>query len=163
MKTTKQYGKKTDIALSLWVKLARAYATLNLLTAKDISNYGLTPPQFGVLECLGHLGSLPMGEIGRKMLVSGGNITVVVDNLEREGYVERVRNKNDRRTIYVRLTSKGNVKFKEIFPQHAQFINSKMCVLSEKEQVRLANLLKKLGKGIENNNLKNKSDRRYWN
>jgi len=145
MKTTKQYGKKADLALSLWVKLARAAATFGRLTIEDIRRYGLTEPQFGALETLGHLGPMTLGELCKKQLVTGGNMTVVIDNLEREGLAERVHNKKDRRSILVQLTAKGQKLFREIFTQHARYIAGLAAVLTEKEQVELSRLLKKLG------------------
>ena len=149
MKTTKRYGKNADLALSLWVKLARAYSTFCKLTIKQISTFGLTEPQFGVLECLGHLGPLTLGELSKKQLVSGGNITCVVDNLEKEGFVERVPSKEDRRAIVAQLTPKGKKLFDNIFLQHAKYITKISSVLKEREQQELSRLLKKLGLALK--------------
>ncbi|HQT91370.1 MAG TPA: MarR family transcriptional regulator, partial [Candidatus Kryptobacter bacterium] len=80
MKTTRKYGKRVDQALSLWVKLARSANTMSTLTVRDITGYGLTEAQFGVIEALGHLGPMKVGELCSKNLSSGGNMTVVVDN-----------------------------------------------------------------------------------
>jgi len=152
MKSTKQYGKKIDTALGMWVKLARAHDTFAKKTDEDIRSYGLTTPQFGVLECLGHLGPMTLGELCKKQLVSGGNMTVVVDNLEKEGLVERIPSKEDRRSIHVRLTAKGKKLFDEIFMKHAQCVSSLAGTLSEKEQEELACLLKKLGTSLKKGN-----------
>ena len=149
MKTTKKYGKKADLALSLWVKLARASSTFSRLTNLDIQRYGLTQPQFSVIEALGHLGPMKMGSFCSKMLTSGGNITVVIDNLEKDGLVERVPFPKDRRAITVRLTSKGEKLFHDIFSKHAQFVTKVASVLSEDEQVQLSALLKKLGMALQ--------------
>lgn len=146
MKTVVKYGKRTGLALSLWVKLARATATFGRLTLENIKSFKLTQPQFGALETLGHLGPLTLSELSKKQLVSGGNMTCVVDNLEREGLVERVQNKEDRRSIFVQLTPKGKKLFDEIFIKHAEFITNITSVLSEKEQEHLGRLLKKLGR-----------------
>jgi MarR family transcriptional regulator, 2-MHQ and catechol-resistance regulon repressor len=149
MKNTLKYGKKADLALDLWVKLARASSTFGKFTAVNIKSFGLTEPQFSVLECLGHLGPLTSGELSKKMLVSGGNTTVVVDNLENIGLVERRHSKKDRRTIYVQLTAKGKKLFDEIFSQHARYVSKIASVLTEQEQERLAQLLKKLGLALQ--------------
>jgi MarR family transcriptional regulator, 2-MHQ and catechol-resistance regulon repressor len=148
MKTTKQYGKKIDLALSLWVKLARAHDTLNHLTAENIRSFGLTPAQFGVVECLGHLGQMLIGDLTKKHLVSGGNMTVVVDNLEKEGIVERLVNEKDKRAFFVRLTPKGKRIFNKMFLKHAEYITKLVSILPESEQSELAQLLKKLGLGL---------------
>ena len=148
MKTTKKYGKKADLALSLWVKLARASSTFSHLTNLDIQRYGLTQPQFSVIEALGHLGPMKMGSFCSKMLTSGGNITVVIDNLEKEGLVERIPFPKDRRATTVRLTSKGEKLFNDIFSKHAQFVTKVASVLDEEEQIQLSALLKKLGMAL---------------
>ncbi len=148
MKTTEQYGKKADRALSTWVKLARASATLGKLSRENIESFGLTEPQFGVLEVLGHLGPITLGQLSKKRLVSGGNITCVVDNLEKEGLVERIPSKEDRRAIDVRLTDKGRELFVRIFVQHAECITNLVSVLNETEQEQLGYLCKKLGTAL---------------
>ncbi|HRI45750.1 MAG TPA: MarR family transcriptional regulator [Ignavibacteriaceae bacterium] len=145
MKTTKKYGEQIDLALSMWVKLVRAHSVFAKKSLDDIRRYGLTEPQFGALECLGHLGPMTIGNLCSKQLVSGGNMTLVVDNLEKEGLVERVHSKEDRRTIIVQLTSKGEQRFNEIFLQHAEIIKDLTSVLTNDEQVQLSGLLKKLG------------------
>jgi MarR family 2-MHQ and catechol resistance regulon transcriptional repressor len=145
MKTTKQYGRKADSALGMWVKLARASSTFGKLTAKDIERYGLTPPQFAVLEALGHLGPLTAGELGKKILVTGGCVTVILDNLERDRLVERIRDDEDRRIYNIRLTPKGERLFSKIFKHHAERVAEFASVLSDEEQSQISSLLKKLG------------------
>lgn len=76
-------------------------------------------------------------------------MTVVVDNLEKEKLVERIHGKEDRRTILVQLTAKGQKLFKEIFTEHAQYVTQVASVLTEKEQNELAHLLKKLGVALK--------------
>ena len=146
MKTTEKYGKKADLALSLWVKLARATDTLAILTGKDFERCNLTGPQFGIMETLGHLGPMKIGEICSKKLMSGGNITVVIDNLEKLELVERVKDESDRRAYIIRLTKKGEEKFTEMFPKHAELVEELVwSALSEEEIKSLSELLKKLG------------------
>ena len=163
MKTTEIYGKRANLALGLWVKLARATSTFNKLTTEDIRTYGLTEPQFAVLECLGHLGPMKLSTLSKKMLVSGGNITCVVDNLQKDGLVERVPSKEDRRAILVQLTQKGNRMFGEIFVRHAEFVASLSSVLGESEQRTLSELLKKLGLSLQKTHEMDKEkNRKTW-
>lgn len=145
MKKPLKYGKNEDLALNLWVKLARASATFGKLSAENIRTFGLTVPQFGVVECLGHLGPLPLSTLSKKMLVSNGNITCVVDHLEGAGIVERSKNQADRRSMIVKLTQAGESLFTEIFIKHAKFIGSAASVLTIEEQKTLSRLLKKIG------------------
>lgn len=148
MKTMRQYGEREDRALALWIKLARAYAVFHKVSTNDIRRHGLTQPQFGSLECLYHLGAMPIGDLSKKMLVSGGNMTCVIDNLEREGLVRRIPSDEDRRSVTVDLTVEGKDLINRIFPDHAGVIEHTASVLSETEQIELSRLLKKLGEGI---------------
>jgi MarR family 2-MHQ and catechol resistance regulon transcriptional repressor len=145
LKTTKKYGKKIDLALSTWVKLARSFTSFSKKSTEQIKSFELTQPQFAVIEALGHLGPLKVGEICNKMLVSGGNMTLVLDNIEKLGYVERIPSKKDRRAIDVQLTVKGKELFDRIFASHAEHITRLMSVLTAEEQKTLGDLLKKLG------------------
>jgi len=145
MSHTLQYGRKADRALRMWVKLARASQTFGKLTKTHIQSFGLTEPQFGILECLGHLGPLTLGELSRKRLVSGGNITCVVDHLERDGLVARQHPKGDRRKTVAMLTPKGKKLFSDTFGSHAEYVGKIASVLTEAEQEEVSRLLKKLG------------------
>lgn len=148
LKTTKKYGKKEDLALTTWVKLARAFFSFNKKSIESIRTFNLTQPQFAVIEILGHLGPLKIGEICVKMLVSGGNMTLVLDNLEKLGYVERIPSKEDRRAILVQLSEPGKNLFNEMFKLHAEHITKLMSVLTPGEQKNLSDLLKKLGLSV---------------
>jgi MarR family 2-MHQ and catechol resistance regulon transcriptional repressor len=153
MKTTQKYGKRADSALSLWVKLARASDTMAMLTAKDIDRCGITVSQFGIMETLGHLGPMKIGEICSKKLMTGGNTTVVVDNLEKQGLIERIKDPEDRRASIIRLTAKGEEKFKQMFPAHATCVEQLVwSSLNEDEIHQLSELLKKLGCSLKQSN-----------
>ena len=145
MKATKKYGKKADLALITWVKLARAFSSFNKRSIESIRLFGLTQPQFAVIEIIGHLGPLKVGEICKKMLVSGGNMTLVLDNIEKLGFIERVHSLEDRRAILIQLTQKGKDLFDDVFKNHAEHVTKLMSVLSVEEQKTLGALLKKLG------------------
>ncbi len=138
-------NEKTQLALKTWIKLARAFNTFNKSANEEISSYGLTPSQFGVLEALFHLGPMTIGKICDKILITGGNMTVVLDNLEKQELINRVKIKTDRRALSIELSEKGKQLIESVFPKHEQFITEKMNVLSSSEQELLGVLLKKLG------------------
>ncbi len=133
-------------ALRLWIALARSYLTFSRAVSANISEFGLTTAQFGVLEALHHLGPLSLGELAEKLLVTGGNITYVMDRLEEQGYVERERSSQDRRVILAHLTPQGAELMTSVFPEHAAFIRRSLAHLEPEEQEELRRLLKKLGK-----------------
>jgi len=145
----KRYGKKEDQALDAWVKLARAYSMVQKKSREDIERTSLTAAQFAVLECLYHKGPQLLGELTRRMLVSAGNTTVVVANLEKEGYVERQQDPKDRRKTTVRISQRGRMLLDKIFPAHARWMSQMFSTLSEQEQKQLSALLKKLGMSIQ--------------
>jgi len=92
-----------------------------------------------------HLGPLCQRALGEKLLTSGGNVTTVVDNLERRGLVRRVRSEEDRRFISVHLTDAGRELIGRVFPRHLGRIVEAMSALTPAEQDELARLCKKLG------------------
>lgn len=136
-------------ALRLWISLARAYGSFARAVTLKVSEYGLTTPQFGVLEALHHLGPLPLGELAEKLLVTGGNVTYVMDRLESQGLVTRRRSPEDRRVVLARLTDEGRGLVAEVFPGHATFVAELAGELEADEQDELRRLLKKLGKGVQ--------------
>lgn len=134
-----------DPALRTWIVLARAYHTIVRAVSRDVSRYRLTLGQFAVMEALYHKGALPLGRVGSLLLVTAGNITYVVDQLERRGLVRRERRHGDRRVVYAALTAKGRAFIDEIFPPHARYVAELFDTLPPDEQNQLRRLLKKLG------------------
>lgn len=139
-----------DLALDTYVKIIRAATTLqSALRTQAPFPDGMTSSQFSVLEALLHRGPLYQREISDKILKSTGNITVVIDHLERDGLVDRERQPGDRRISRVNLTPRGRREITAYFPLHARAITENLAVLSESEQRTLGELCKKLGRGIQ--------------
>jgi MarR family 2-MHQ and catechol resistance regulon transcriptional repressor len=143
---TKFEGTAAEVrALDTYIKLQRAADTVMARLNRWISDRGLTVSQFGALEALYHLGPLHQNRIGEKLLKSSGNITMVVDNLEQRGLVQRQRDDKDRRCITVSLTDSGHKLIHEIFPEHVELIVHEMAALTAAEQEQLGVLCRKLG------------------
>ena len=136
------------LALNTFIKLTRSVEALMTRLAQNGTLGDLTVSQFGVLEALHHLGPLRQGEISAKLLRSGGNITLVVDNLEARGLARRERAVKDRRVVTVSLTEAGETLIAELFPQHVRAIVEEMSVLTADEQETLGRLCRKLGKKL---------------
>jgi MarR family 2-MHQ and catechol resistance regulon transcriptional repressor len=146
MNTSKYRGTKDEIrALSAYVKLMRASESVSTRIHQHLAGVGLTISQFGVLEALHHLGPLSQTEIAKKILKSTGNITLVIDNLEKRGLVKRERDPEDRRYYAVRLTADGKKLIASIFPRHAGKIVEAMSSITKTEQEALGNVCRKLG------------------
>ena len=144
----RDWSDEEDQALRLWIALARCYVTFSRAVACKVAEYDLTAPQFGVLEALFHLGPLSLGDLAEKLLVTGGNVTYVMDRLEDQGLVARERSGDDRRVVRAHLTTKGRATIEGVFPNHIGFVRGLVEELRPDEQDNLRDLLKKLGKGI---------------
>lgn len=134
-----------DQALQLYITLSRASQWVNAHADRDIKQFGMNRTEFGVLELLYHKGSQPIQQIGSKVLMSSGNITYVVDKLEKKRYVVRKTSTEDRRSIYAEITDEGRAFIEQVFPGHAEIIAKAVAGLTAEEQAAAAKLLKKLG------------------
>lgn len=135
------------LALKLWVVLSRAHNALSEKLHASVAAHDLTLTEFGILEVLYHKGPLLLGEVQRRILVSSGGVTYLVDRLEKKGLVERRECPGDRRARYAALTEAGTELIQRIFPLHAGCIESLMDTLSEEEQQMAVDLLRRVGHG----------------
>jgi MarR family 2-MHQ and catechol resistance regulon transcriptional repressor len=133
-------------ALDAYIKLRRAVNSVSLREGEVMRASGLTESQFGALEALHHLGPLCQRELAGKVLKSAGNMTTVVDNLERRGLVKRRREGGDRRVVTVHLTDSGGTLVREVYPRVVEVLMEMFSALSAKEQEQLAALCRRLGK-----------------
>jgi MarR family 2-MHQ and catechol resistance regulon transcriptional repressor len=146
---TNRYRDTQEEVLSMgaYVKLQRAAESVSTRVHRYLVDENLSVRQFGVLEALYHTGPLYQRDIANKLLVSGGNITMVLDNLGKNDLVKRAQDPGDRRHNIVSLTEKGKKLMDRIFPRHASRIVQEMGVLTAKNQKTLGDLCRKLGKG----------------
>lgn len=145
MGTHYQGDKREKRTLNAFIKLMRATESINNRLNRHLAEANLTVSQFGVLEALHHLGPLNQKTLGEKLLKSGGNITLVIDNLEKCHFVERQQDPSDRRAMLIHLTKKGKKFITSFFPKHLEQIKKEFSVLKEKEKEELARICKKLG------------------
>lgn len=132
-------------SLKLWVVLSRAYAAVRAHVEADIEDRGITTMEFGILEALYHRGPLLLGDLQKKILVSSGGVTYLVDRLQEKGLVERLACPNDRRARYAALTPAGRALIGKIFPRHAKAIARAMSGLTRAEQHAATDLVRRLG------------------
>lgn len=135
----------TATALKLYVVLARAWAAVQRHAEASIAASGLSGAEFAILEALYHLGPLLLGEVQRKILVSSGGITFLMDRLEKRGLVRRIPCEHDRRARYADLTDEGRVLIAKVFPQNAEAIRRAMSGLGLADQRAATELLRTLG------------------
>ena len=137
--------RKQESALKLWVVLARSYNAVAARLAEDVARHEITPTEFAILEVLYHKGPLLLGEVQKKILVTSGGITYLVDRLVEKGLVRREECAEDRRARYAVLTPAGTALIRKVFPQHALAIEEAVSGLTTAEQREAVQLLRKLG------------------
>src|SRR5467141_1780874 len=135
-------GSGVHVFLVLW-KAARA---VEAYAEKSVSQLEMCGSDFAVLEALLHKGPLPINEIGKKVLLTSGSITVAVDRLEAKGLVERRASGADRRARIVHLTKEGRKLIIRGFAEHAADMERiASASLTRTERETLIRLLKKIG------------------
>jgi MarR family 2-MHQ and catechol resistance regulon transcriptional repressor len=138
--------KSVEQSLKLWVVLSRAWDAVQGHAAADIARHGLTITEFGVMEALYHKGPLLLGEVQRKILVTSGGVTYLIDRLAAKGLVERRRCEKDRRAYYAALTPEGEALIREIFPAHGAAIHRAVAGLTAEQKEQAIDLLRTLGR-----------------
>lgn len=138
-----------DLSLKLFVVLSKAYKVTMERAVKDMKKHGLSETEFTVLELLYHKGKYSIQRIGEKILVTSGGMTYTIDKLEKKGYLRRVACPEDRRVTYAEMTDEGAELLRNIFPSHAQVIESLMQGLSVEEKEQAIALIKKIGIGAQ--------------
>lgn len=140
------HSAEREPSLRLWIVLSRAHAALAAHAQADVARHGLTLAEFAILEVLYHKGPLLLGEVQRRILVSSGGITYLVDRLAGQGLVERRACAGDGRARYAALTPAGEALIARIFPEHADAMERATAALSRQEKQMAADLLRTLGR-----------------
>jgi MarR family transcriptional regulator, 2-MHQ and catechol-resistance regulon repressor len=145
MATHHQGTREEKQALNAFITLVRAADSFSAMLNVGLADHDLSASQFGILETLLHLGPLCQKDLATKLLVSGGNITLVVDNLEKRELVTRERNAEDRRLVTVSLTPTGRKLIAAVFPKQLATIVARFSILTPAEQDTLRRLCRTLG------------------
>lgn len=147
MKTqVKSYGVRTDKSMRTWIQLSRAFYKISTKEIKYFAEHDLTLNQFKVLEVLYHRGDLNVGSITKLTMSTPGNITVVVRNLKRDGWIHSVKDDSDKRSTLLSISPKGVKVIEDIFPTHAKNLTSDFEILDDDELETLYKLVRKLQK-----------------
>jgi len=140
---------KEMTALNSFIKLVRAAESTLSRVNLVLSKYNLTESQFAILDALSHIGPLFQKDLGNKLLKTGGNITLVIDNLEKRSLVKRERREQDRRYFTIHLTKQGKAMFTKVFPGYLDAIVKEMSVIPKADHVELQRLCKTIGLGVQ--------------
>lgn len=130
--------------VDVFESLVRAADTVTALSQTGLKGAGLTPSRYGVLAALHESGPLSPKVLAARILRSPGNLTLVLENLDRDGLVKRVSDPKDRRRIIVSLTETGRKLVAKVQPGHRRRIDEAMKRLTEREQETLQKICRKL-------------------
>jgi len=143
-------------ALRLWLRLLTCTAMIEAKVRAQLRrDFATTLPRFDLLAQLERCpDGLKMGELSQRMMVTGGNVTGITDQLVKEGWVERMPLPNDRRALKVRLTKAGRKAFAAMAEAHESWIIDMLLGLSEAEQRAMYRLLGRLKSAIRQQAMK---------
>lgn len=142
--TTKKRAVKETPSIQAFSAFQRTLSKISSDIYGVLHANNLTASQFGVLEALHKNGSLCQRDLAEQIMKTTGNITTVIDNLEKSGLVERIRGKKDRRYFEIVLTPAGGKLIKKIYPSHAKQVEKVMGRLTEEERNELVSICGKL-------------------
>ena len=132
--------------LKLFVVLCKTFRTVSDIAKQDIKKHGLNLTEFEVLELLYSKGPQTIQDIGRRILLTSGSMTYVVDRLTEKGLVQRKNCEEDKRVIYAALTEQGEKILDDVFPAHAGCIADIFKGLSAEEIEQMTEGLKKISR-----------------
>ena len=143
--------RDTKRRLRLWLRLYAATSVIEREMRRFLrARFATTLPRFDLMAALERAPEgLSMGDLSRRLMVTGGNVTAIVGSLERDGLVGRWPSAADRRTSYVALTARGRAAFAAMAREHEQWIDRLLADVPDDEIDRLAGLLADLKHGAE--------------
>lgn len=124
--------------------LAECMQLFEQSSSRNVRLFGLTHSQFDIIATLGNTQGMSCKELGEKTLITKGTLTGVLDRLEQKKLICRVRNGEDRRQLFIKLTESGEACFAEIFPQIVNLGQQRFNDYSEADYVQLETALSKL-------------------
>lgn len=135
--------KENELALHSLVVFRRASNAISRQEVQTIKKHNLTVAQFGVMEALYNKGNLRIQDLIDKLLSTSGNMTVVIRNMIRDGYIFKVADEKDKRSFLIGLTPLGRETIEKILPEHYENIGQIFSAISKEEQESLATILRK--------------------
>ncbi|MBK5239642.1 MarR family winged helix-turn-helix transcriptional regulator [Clostridium sp.] len=144
MKNKTNYDDLNSLNLRVLITLSRTTQTVHKRSGQIFREGGHTTAQFAVLEVLYHKGPLSVGQIIESILSTAGNMTVVINNLEKEGLIKRYPNPEDKRSYIIEITESGKTSIQSIFPKHLDDLEKSFGNLTGGEKNVLISLLKKI-------------------
>ncbi|NYF25080.1 DNA-binding MarR family transcriptional regulator [Sporosarcina sp. JAI121] len=134
----------TDEVAHMEKELRYIAAIIKQQGRRILSNYTITPPQFVALQWLFEHGDMTIGDLSNRMFLAFSTTTDLVDRMEKNSLVKRVRNTQDRRVVRIHLLSEGERVIEEVIDKRRQYLNTVLADFDEQQVKEFSNLLSKL-------------------
>jgi DNA-binding MarR family transcriptional regulator len=138
----------TDAFRAYWW-IQQTHNVVNRIVSKKLAQWGLSVPKYGIIRQLYDNETLPLSKLSKLIFRGNSNLTTLVDRMERDGIVQRVNHRDDRRVKVLCLTKKGRELAPKVIKEYRAFLHQMMCCLSTKEQRILVQALKRLNERLE--------------
>lgn len=135
----------SKLQLKSFIGMHRVINHIDRMTLQIHKKYGLTTPQFGVLEALYHKGDLCVGQIQKKTLSTTGTMPVILKNLEKRNYIRSFKDPNDSRRTIISITDEAKNLMDQAYPENEKKILELMEVWDQDDLENLVRILKKYG------------------
>ena len=146
MKNLEKLFEEAQTELKTMIIFHKAERTFRAAESHVFKDHQLTPTQFSVLETLYSKGELRIQDLIDRILATSGNMTVVIKNMERDGWIVRTCDPNDRRAFLIGLTEQGRAKIEAALPDHIKNIQQALSILEEDDKQDLIRILKNFKK-----------------
>lgn len=143
---TNYKGSIKELAiLNSYIKLVRAFESISSRLYMKLEGEGLTESQFYMLDALYHLGPMNQKELGKKIFRSEGNITMIVNNLEKRKLIKKKQSGEDKRVYIIKLKNEGRELYEKVFPKFLKTIMNEFEGIKEKEHKEFQKICKRIG------------------
>jgi MarR family transcriptional regulator, 2-MHQ and catechol-resistance regulon repressor len=129
--------------------LAQCFHAFEQISNAHIRTLDLTPPQFDIVATLGNTPGMSFKDLGEKTLTTKGTLTGIIDRLEAKGLVRRTIRAEDRRSMTVQLTTKGQAEFERVFAPHVRYCKQAFADYAEEDFAALERELSKMKAHLE--------------
>ena len=136
---------KEITALNSYIKLVRAFESISSRLYIKFAKEDLTESQFYMLDALYHLGPMNQKELGKKISRSEGNITMVVNNLEKRRLIKKKQSAEDKRVFIIKLKTEGRELYEKVFPKFLKVIAADFEGIKERELIEFQKVCKRIG------------------
>ena len=131
--------------LNSYIKLVRTFESISSCLYMKLAKEGLTESQFYLLDVLYHCGPMNQKDLGKKIFRSEGNITMVVNNLEKRKLIKKKQSEDDKRVYIIKLKNEGRELYEKVFPKFLKAMMREFEGIKEKEHKEFQKICKRIG------------------